>query len=53
MFILDCLKTSINELADNPEKYPLKIFDEFKNDNQDFYFKKITTKTCKFFMNNK
>ena len=48
MFILDCLKSGINELADNPLKYPIKNYDEFKEDNQSFYFMKISTKTCKF-----
>ena len=45
---MTCLKAAIIELADNPEKYPLKKFDEYnKGENQDFYFKKVATKICK------
>lgn len=39
---------AVDELSNNPNKYPVSQYDRYEPEqNQTFYFKKVSTKYCK------
>ena len=45
-FILEVLKGAVDELSNNPHKYPAEKYDKYES-NETFFFKKVSTKFFK------